>query len=255
MVVDKDVRKALLEARSMTEAISKTDENESETRRHIEHFLETLMGYERLANLTTEHKIHNIGETDYCDLAIHFGEKNKPVVLIEVKKVNVDLLNSHVKQASNYGINVGCEWVILTNAREWRLYQISFGQPPGAALLDSWNLMNDDLTLLAAKFSALSLKNVKKGSLDQLGQKSKALTPENLLKIILSEPSISMIRRELRRREKIALYPEEIVSGIRRLLNESAMTAMESMKISLARKQKPTITPKPPECSPVETSQ
>ncbi len=254
--LDKDVRKVLLEARSMTEVISKSDENESETRRHIEHFLETLMGYGRLSNLTSEHKIHNIGETDYCDLAIHFGDKTKPVILIEIKKVNVDLADKHVKQAASYGINTGCEWILLTNAREWRIYHITFGQPPQAVLVDSWSLMTDDLSKLAEKFDLIGLKSVKRGGLNQLWQKTNALTAQNLLKIILSEPSISLIRKELRRREKIALYPEEIVSGIRHLLNEAAMGEMENIKISLARKQK-LPSPKPTqatECIPPKSS-
>lgn len=255
MALDKDVRKALLEARSMTEVIIKSDSNEAETRPRIERMFESLMGYNGLIHIKREHRIHAIGDSDYCDFVIQLAPEATPLIIVEAKKVNVELADKHVKQAASYGINTGCEWILLTNAREWRIYHIAYGPPPQAVLLDSWNLMNDDLPILASKFDLISLKSVKRGTLEQLKQKTNALTAENLLKIILSEPSISMIRRELRRREKIALYPEEIVSGIRRLLNESAMNAMESMKISLARKQKSPVTPKPPECSSVETSQ
>ena len=255
MSLDKDVRKALLDARAMTEAIIAADSNEAETRPRIERMLESLMGYNTLTHITREHSIHGIGDSDYCDFVIQLelGGKVAPVIIVEAKRVNIDLADKHVKQAASYGINTGCEWILLTNAREWRIYHITFGQPPQAMLLDSWSLMNDDLSKLADKFELISLKNVKRGGLEQLWQKNNALTAQNLLKIILSEQSISMIRREFKRREKIALYPEEIVSGIRRMLNESAMGEMENMKISLARKQKP-VAPKP-ECGPAEISQ
>ncbi|MFA5064949.1 MAG: type I restriction enzyme HsdR N-terminal domain-containing protein [Dehalococcoidia bacterium] len=255
MALDKNARKALLDARAMTEAIIKTDSNEAETRPRIEKMLESLMGYNTLIHITREHTVHGIGDSNYCDFVIQLeqGGKIVPVIIVEAKRVNIDLADKHVKQAASYGINTGCEWIILTNAREWRIYHITFGQPPQAMLLDSWSLMNDDLSKLADKFELVSLKNVKRGALEQLWQKNNALTAQNLLKIILSEQSISMIRRELKRREKIALYPEEIVSGIRRMLNESAMGEMENIKISLARKQKP-IVPKQ-ECRPTEISQ
>lgn len=257
-MLGKDVRKALLEARAMTEAIIKADSNEAETRPRIERMFESLMGYNGLIHITREHRVHGIGDSDYCDFVIQLEIDGKmaPVVIVEAKKVNVDLADKHVKQAASYGINTGCEWILLTNAREWRIYHITFGQPPQALLLDSWSLMTDDLEKLAAKFDVIGYKNVKRGGLDQLWQRSNALTAKNLLKIMLSEPSISMIRRELKHREKIALYPEEIVSGIRRLLNESAMSELESIKISLAPKTR-AITQKPApakECTAPEST-
>jgi len=101
--------------------------------------------------------------------------------------------------------------------------------------------MVDDLLVLQSKFELIGYKCVKRGGLDQLWQKNAALTAKSLLKILLSEPSISMIRRELKRKEKISLYPEEIVGGIRRLLNESAMSELENMKIYLVRKPRQNI--------------
>jgi len=240
----------------MTATIVKADSNEAETRRRIERMFESLMGYNALVHITREHSVHGIGDSDYCDFAIQLerGDKVVPAIIVEAKKVNVDLADKHVKQAASYGINTGCEWILLTNAREWRIYHIACGPPPQAVLLDSWNLMTDDLSKLVDKFELVSLKSVKRGALEQLRQKSNALTAQNLLKIILSEPSISMIRRELKRREKIALYPEEIVNGIRHMLNESAMGELENMKISLIRKQRIPVTKPIQECNAPESS-
>ena len=44
--LDKETRKALLDARRMIEEIAKADSNEAETRKRIDHAFEALMGYD-----------------------------------------------------------------------------------------------------------------------------------------------------------------------------------------------------------------
>ncbi len=236
--LDKEIRKSLLDARSMIDSIVKSDANEADTRSRIEHIFKSIMGYDLFKHISHEHIIRGVGDADYCDFAIHLesGDKFKPVMLVEIKRVNIDLAIKHLKQAASYAINIGCEWAILTNGRDWQLYHIYFGQPPQTTLVDAWHLMTDELAILANKFQLVCYKNVKRGSLDILWQKSNVLTPRNVLKVILSEPSISMIRRELKRDARIALSPEEIVGAIRRLLNENAVAEIESIKICLPSK-------------------
>ena len=50
--LDKETRKALLNARKMIEAVAKADGNESETRRRVERIFESLMGYDVLKHIT-----------------------------------------------------------------------------------------------------------------------------------------------------------------------------------------------------------
>ena len=83
-------------------------------------------------------------------------------MLVELKKVNIDLMPKHLKQVTSYAINMGCEWVLLTNSKEWKLYHVSFGKPPETKLINSWNLINDDLAILAKRFELVNYKNVKK---------------------------------------------------------------------------------------------
>ena len=158
-------------------------------------------------------------------------------MLVELKRVNLDLMPKHLKQAASYAINIGCEWVLLTNAREWKIYFISYGQPPQPKLVDSWNLMHDDLTLLAEKFNKIGYKSIKKGSLKQMWEKSNVLAAHNILKVLLSEEAIVMIRRGLKKATDVAVSPEDIVGGIRRLLNEVAMAEMDKIRISLPVKK------------------
>lgn len=243
---DREIKKALLNARTMIEEISETDANEAKTRQVIERVFETCMGFDVLKYVTPEYAVHGIGDAEYCDLAIRLDENSPPEILIEVKRVNIDLAAKHLKQAASYAINKGCEWAILTNGREWRLYHISFDQPPQTALVESWNIIDDTINVLAEKFNLICFKSLKRDVLKQLLVKSNILTNHNILKIILSQNSISSIRRSLKRMKKgVAVSPEEVVGAIRRLLNENALAELDTIKISLGiKKRKIKASPK-----------
>lgn len=253
--VDKQVKKALLDARAMIETVIRVDANEAETSRRIERFFDSLMGYDVFKHITREHAVHQIGDADYCDFAIQINEEKKiPTILIEIKKATMELSPKHLKQAASYAINVGCEWAILTNGKVWQLYHISFGQPPQTILLHSWDLLEDDFSILAEKFAMVGYKNVKRDGLKQVWQKSNVLTPENVIKILLSETSISMVRRGIKNATAVNVTPEEVVGAIRHLLNESALAEMAKIRICLPEKirRKPIpktedILPKPAE--------
>lgn len=240
--LDEEVKKNILKARKWIEALAQQDANEAVTRKRIHDICETLMGY-RFEHISYEFEIQTAGENVRCDLAIQTDreESSKPDFLIEVKKVNMDFVPKHVGQAASYAIDIGCEWVLLTNGREWRLYHISFGKPPQTTLIDSWNLINDKSVILAEKFGLVCYKNIKKGSLARLWEKNNVLTPQNILKIILSEQSLKSIRREIKKATEVMVSPEEIVGAIRRMLNQEAVGEMEKVKISLpAKKQRKT---------------
>jgi predicted type IV restriction endonuclease len=239
--LDKETKKAILKVRNWIETIARKDANEDETRARIYDIFGTLMGYDRYEHITHEYAIHTAGETVHCDLAIQIdqGESSKPDYLIEIKRVNIDITPKHIRQAASYAIDVGCEWVLLTNSREWKLYHISFEKPPQTKLVDSWNIINDDPVLLAQKFELISYKNIKKDGLARLQEKINVLTSQNLLKIILSEQSLTSIHRGIRKATGVTVTPEEIVVAIRRMLNQEAVGEMEKVRISLpAKKQR-----------------
>ena len=238
--LDRETRRALLNARKMIEEVAKADGNEAETRRRVERIFESLMGYDVLKHISREYAIHGVGDTEHCDFAIQldYEETSKPAVLVELKRVNIDLTPRHLKQAASYAINIGCEWALLTNGKEWKLYHISFTQPPQTKLIDSWNLISDDTTKLAQKFNLICYKNIKRGGLARLWEKSNVLTVHNMLEAILSEESIKLIRRGLKKATDVTVSPEEIIGAVRRLLNEAAVSEMEKIKISLPAKKK-----------------
>jgi len=237
--LDKEVRKNILKARKWIEDIAQKDANEAETRTRIHDICGILMGYDRFEHITHEYEVPGAGETVHCDLAIQIDHKesSKPDFLVEIKRVNIDLALKHIGQAARYAIDIGCEWVLLTNSRDWKLYHISFGKPPQTKLVESWNIINDDPVILAEKFALIGYKNIKRSGLARLWEKSNVLTPQNILKIILSEQSIISIRRELKKATEVTVSPEELVGAIRHMLNEAAVGEMEKIKISLPEKK------------------
>jgi len=244
--LDKDIKKAILEARSMVEAIAKTDSGEAETRARIDKMFQAIMGYDRFKHMTEEYAIKGAGDTTHCDMAIQLEheETSKPEMFVECKRVNIDLAPKHVRQAASYGIDKGCEWVLLTNSKNWKLYHISYGKPPQTKLIESWDLVNDDPLVLAKKFEIISYKNVKHKGLDELWKRREGLNTSNMLKAILSEESLKLLQRRLNKVAGARISPEDIVGQFRHLLNEAALSEMDNLKISLPARQQRAKTPK-----------
>ncbi|MBL7062488.1 MAG: type I restriction enzyme HsdR N-terminal domain-containing protein [Dehalococcoidia bacterium] len=243
--LDKDTKKALLDARNLVEANAKDDGNEAETRARIRHIFGTIMGYDRFKHITAEYEIHGAGNTVYCDIAIQVSheEPSKPDMLVEVKRVNIDLAPKHIRQVASYAIDIGCEWILLTNSKDWKLYHIAYGKPPQTKLIESWNLLNDNTLVLAKKFEIISYKNVRKQGLDTIWARQNVLTISNMLKAILAEESIKLYQRRLKT-TGIPISPEDIVGSLRHLLNEAALSEMDKIRISLPAKQKGAKTSK-----------
>jgi len=255
--LDKTIKKAIFEARSMVEAIAKADSGEAETRKRIDHIFEVLMGYDRFKHMTEEYAIRGAGDTTHCDIAIQLSheESSKPEMLVECKKVNINLAPKHVGQAASYAINYGCEWVLLTNSKDWKLYHITFTKPPQTKLIESWNLLNDDPLVLAKKFEIVSYKNLKKQGLDKLWEKRNVLTANNMLKAILAEESIKLYQRRIKKATEVTVSPEDIVGSFRYLLNEAALSEMDKIKITLPAKQRRARTSKATKSKPTSVEQ
>lgn len=237
--IDKETRQAIRDSKSLIEHIMRLDGNEAETRRRVERIFENLLGYDSLRHLSRERAVKGAGETEHVDFTVQLeeGADAKPIIMVELKRVGVDLALKHLKQVSSYAIDTGCEWILLTNGREWKLYHVEFGQPPITTCLDEWNLLTDDTADLAAKFQLISYKSVRKGELDDLWRRTKVLEPKSLLASILSEPSLLFLRRNLRKATGVVTEFEEIIQGVRRLLNEAAAIEMEALRIRIPQRK------------------
>ncbi len=243
--ISKEQRKAIRDARKMVEQAMKMDGNEAETRRRVERIFENVMGYDVLKHLSRERAIRGPGETEYVDFAIHTesGTDARPMVMVELKRVGMDLVRKHLKQITSYAIDAGCEWILLTNGRVWKVYHIEFGQPPKVELLDSWNLLEDDITKLVEKFEVIGYRSVRRHGLDKIWRRVKVLAPKSLLAAICTEDTFRSVKRNLRKNTGILVNNEEVHAGISRLLNEAAGIAMS--KIKVVKRPQPTRRQRP----------
>ena len=99
------------------------DVNESDTVIIITDMLSYIFGYDKYSEITSEHAIRGT----YCDLALKLDGKLQ--ILIEVKAIGLELKDAYVKQAVDYAVNQGVEWVILTNGINWKIFKVYFSKP------------------------------------------------------------------------------------------------------------------------------
>lgn len=154
-----------------------------------------MFGYDKYNEVTREHNIR----ATYCDLAIKIDGKVQ--LLLEVKAVGLDLKDNHVRQAVDYAANQGIEWVGLTNGGNWRVYRVSFGKP-----IDHNLVLDLDLLTLNARSQQhleslflLTRESIVKSALVGYHDRLQATNRFCIASVVLTDPVLSVIRRELQR--------------------------------------------------------
>ncbi|MBC8108658.1 MAG: type I restriction enzyme HsdR N-terminal domain-containing protein [Anaerolineae bacterium] len=188
------------------------DVSEADTVTIVKDVLADVFGYDKYAELTSEHAIRGT----YCDLAIRVDDKL--VKLIEVKSVGTTLDDRHVKQAIDYAANQGIEWVILTNGAIWRLYEVIFAKP-----IDKRLLIEIDITAIDARkdeqlerLHLFSKEGFAKGAMLDLRDRQDATSRFMIGALLLHNDSvIGAIRRELRRVVDVLVDDSVIVNVLK----------------------------------------
>lgn len=171
------------------------DVSEADTVTLVKDIMAYVFGYDKYMELTGEQQIRGT----YCDLAVKVEGKIK--YLVEVKAAGIDLNDTHLRQAINYGVGQGIEWIVLTNSIEWRLYRIKFGQPVDFEEVSAFNLINmnvrneDD----QKRMFLLCREGITTDAMALYHQHTQLLNKFTVAQVVISEPVISAIRRELRR--------------------------------------------------------
>ena len=208
------------------------DDGEADTVMIVTDMLSEVFGYDKYSEITAEYAIRGT----YCDLATKLDGTVQ--ALIEVKAVGLDLKEAHVKQAVDYAANQGVDWVVLTNAACWRVYKVTFGKPIDQELVIeidfcSVNPKNrSDIEALYLWCKEGWIKSV----LGDYHTQRQALSRFFLGAMVLSEPVLALIRRELRR-----LSPDVRIEidQIRDVLSAEVLKrdVMEGEKADEARKK------------------
>lgn len=171
------------------------DVGESDTVTIIVDMLAEVFGYDKYSEITSETAIRGT----YCDLATKIDGVLQ--LLIEVKAIGLDLKEAHVKQAIDYAANQGVEWVVLTNGLCWKVFRVTFTKPIHQELV------------VEIDFATLSAKNAKdteslfllckegwvKSVLGEFHTQKQALSRFFLGALLMSDPILQVLRRELRR--------------------------------------------------------
>ncbi|MEQ1906938.1 MAG: type I restriction enzyme HsdR N-terminal domain-containing protein [Pirellulaceae bacterium] len=176
-------------------AAKSRDVGETDTVTIVKDMLADVFGYDKYTELTSEFAIRGT----YCDLAIKLD--GELVTLIEVKAVGIDLKEPHVKQAVDYAANNGTEWVLLTNGICWRVYHVVFSKPIGQELV-----IDIDFGALSPKsendIDTLYLwckEGFQRSALGDYNIQKQALSRFFLGNMIVSDPVLEVVRRELKR--------------------------------------------------------
>lgn len=197
------------------------DLDESATRLMINTFLTDLLGYAELEEIRTEHMINGA----YADYVIQVDRKKHLVV--EVKAIQIDLTENHLRQAVGYAANEGIDWVLLTNGRCFEVYRVLFKKPVTSKRLFAFDLrdlsalkdVSEGLILLHKRFLA-------RGELDAFWKRFQALEPNNLCKYLYSKDIIRFLRRILKRDANLSFSENDILDSI----HEIIVNKIESQK-------------------------
>ena len=171
------------------------DVSEADTVTVVKDILADLFGYDKYVELTSEQQIRGT----FCDLAVRLDGKIR--FLIEVKSAGTDLNATHLRQAINYGANQGIEWVILTNAVEWRVHRLRFSQPIETEEVTSFRIADlshrkeDDLV----KLLLLAKEGQASDAMNAFHQNAQVLNRFVVAQSIVTEGVLNAIRKEMRR--------------------------------------------------------
>jgi hypothetical protein len=175
------------------------DISEADTVTLVKDILADVFGYDKYSELTSEQQIKGT----FCDLAVKLDDKI--VFLIEVKAAGIELNETHLRQVVNYGAHQGVKWIMLTNSLDWKLYYINDGLPISFDEVSSFNLSNLNLRSEedVKRMFLLSVEGASSRAMATFHQHGQLLNKYTVTQVLLAEPVLMTVRRELRR-----LFPD-----------------------------------------------
>lgn len=171
------------------------DLNESDTVVIITDILSDVFGYDKYSEVTSELAIRGT----FCDLAINLDGKIQ--FIIEVKAIGKELKGMHLKQAIDYGANKGIPWIILTNGLSWQLHKIKFEKPISHSLVYEFDFisLNPRDKATCGELYLLTKESLSKKARDFFFEKIQTVNRYTLGHVIVSEPVIKVVTREMKK--------------------------------------------------------
>lgn len=254
-VTSKRIASVVPKFKKVLEQARERDVNESDTVTIVTDILEEVFGFDKYNEITREFAIQGT----YCDLAIKTDKKIE--YLIEVKAIGIDLKDTHLRQAVGYASKEGIRWVVLTNGIMWQVYRVTLDDRVECA-----KLMEFDFTTLNPRkkdeqemLFLLCKRGVQKDLIDEFYEYRQTVNRYTVGAVLLSEPVISVIRREIRKiKDGLKVSNEEIEELIsnevlKRDLLESEAAKEAQKNIQKLLKKRARSKPKPSQQPSAET--
>lgn len=188
------------------------DANEGDTRLIITDFLCDGLGYDKFDDLTTEFAVRG----EFADYGIRIDKQL--VAFIEVKRATQKLNARHLRQVETYAVKEGLQWIILTNGQAWQVYHVhaKTGQQVATHLVLEIDILGDEpLGRKVDSFFYLHRSALKRELIDELWRRKVATAPSALADVLLTEPVLDAMRKEIRRTSRYNPDPSELARIIR----------------------------------------
>jgi len=207
--------------------------NEADTRIMTNNFLTEILGYQELEEIKTEYRIKG----EYADYVIQL--KRKKHFVVEVKSIELDVNEKHLRQSLAYAANEGIDWILLLNGREIQLFKVNFAKPITTTLIFKLNLMDaDDLKKAPDLIWNLTKKAVEKGELEIFWKRTNALEETNLAKVLYSEEIVKRLRNDLKEQSGIYFQVEDVASSLLHLITNEVEFPKPKLRVKKRKSSK-----------------
>jgi hypothetical protein len=189
------IKKTLKKFQKLAKEYIESSANEAQTRIIVNGILEDMLGYDRYSDISVEQMTHH----DFMDYGIKIGGELK--MIIEAKASTVKLTERHLEQVTNYALDDGVEWVVITNGHAFRLYRITNGLPLVKDLVLHFDILDENLSTnqIIDNFLYLSKACLKRGfPLTQKWKQVVSVSPSTIKEALISQKVLTALRSQLK---------------------------------------------------------
>ena len=225
--IRKGLKKILPDLRKARE----DDLSEANTVQLIIKFFADVLGYAPIDEITLENPIKN----NYVDMALRIDGVIR--VLVEAKGSAMKLRERFIEKAKHYAADANIRWVVLTNGLDWNLYHYQ-GSDEGNDYDEAFSIdleNSEKLEIAADQLAVLHRQSVSKGGLEDYWRQRVALSPKSISGALLTDCVLRVLRREIRKTEKILIDEEDLANAIHDMFSVETREQVGPVKIKHAR--------------------
>jgi hypothetical protein len=237
MSVDKSTATKLVKYAQKFKEAREREANESDTVMYLIKMFEDVLGYDSLSGeISKEVAI----KERYCDFCVKL--EGEIEYIVEAKSAaHKTLKEKDIEQAENYASRSGVNWVLLTNGFDWQLFHLVFAETEGIThdMVFSFNLVEEiesNIDKIWSMLRLISKDGLLNGELETFLSQKKVLSPSSLIRTLLGESVLTVIRRELNKVCEFRLDIEDVFNSIKDVLSKDAL--MEAGDLCYKKKRK-----------------